>query len=133
MCSVSCKGRRTWGCEPMTSWSSKMHLTSHERATACAAMATAFSTPLAAAHHLVRGLSQWARRRINLSGGNPFTYTYLQPVLKAKFYDQLLKQCTVYMQLFIFPICRLYCICNVPHSFHQKVFVLMIDLHCVAL
>lgn len=68
-CSVFCRGQKTWGCEPTTSWSSRTHPTSRERATACAAMATAFSTPSAAAHRLVRGLSRLGRRRISLSGG----------------------------------------------------------------
>lgn len=76
VCSASCRGQKTWGCERTTSWSSKMRPTLRERVTVCAAMATALSTPLATAHHLVRGLSQWARRRISLSGGklaNHFT------------------------------------------------------------
>lgn len=56
-----------WGFEPTTSWSSKMHRTSQERATICEA--TACSAPSAAAHLLVRGLSLWARRRSSRSGG----------------------------------------------------------------
>lgn len=68
-CSVSCRGQRTWGCERMTSWSSKMHPTFHEKATDCAAMATAFSTPLATVHPLARGLSRWVKKRISPSGG----------------------------------------------------------------
>lgn len=80
VCSVSCRGRRTWVCEPMTSWSSKMHLTSQERVTACAAMVAALSTPSATARHLVKGLSQWAKRRISPPGGKlANTFTTLSP------------------------------------------------------
>lgn len=90
--SASCRGQRTWGCERMTSWSSKMHPTFHEKATDCAAMATAFSTPLATVHPLVRGLSRWARKRISPSGGElANTYTAYMPSFTSKDTDTLIK------------------------------------------
>lgn len=70
VCSVSCRVQRTWGCKPMTSWSSKMPQILQERVTACAARAaTTFGPTWAAALRWVRGLSQWGEKKISPSGG----------------------------------------------------------------
>lgn len=68
-CSASCRGPKTWDCGHTTSWSSRTRLTSHARATGCAAMATASPTPWEAARPSASGPSRWARRRSNLAGG----------------------------------------------------------------
>lgn len=119
--SVSCRGQRTWGCERMTSWSSKMHPTFHEKATDCAAMATAFSTPLATVHPLVRGLSRWARKRISPSGGKlANTYAAYVPSLTSKDKDTLIKILDAHSFIF----CHLSLICRLFCSSSEQIFIL---------
>lgn len=81
LCSASCRGPKTWGCARTTSWSSRMRPISRERATGCAAMATAWPTPRVAARPSASGLSRWAKRRSNpVGGGLECSFTGLMKV-----------------------------------------------------
>ena len=80
---VSCRELKIWACEPTTSWSSKTHRTSLERATDYNATVAIFSAPLAKARSSARGLSRSERKRINPPGGKVANFC-IDSFFKAK-------------------------------------------------